>query len=85
MWVVATAVWASDLALCRHFLEWKVPVFHALWHILSSLGVCISLNIVLYLEMEAKKSPSRKMPVLLKSYPKVMGYFAYQYLDFQLN
>ncbi|XP_075241800.1 alkaline ceramidase 2-like [Convolutriloba macropyga] len=78
VWLLALFAWVVDQACCPTLLSWNFPYFHAIWHLLSSIGICQSMNLSIYLDLEHKNRLSH-ISVKLKRYPN-FRWFSYQYL-----
>ena len=80
VWILAFLVWIADQTICPTLLAWNIPYLHAIWHVLSSIGCCNSLNLSVYLDLESS-SKFNQMTIKLRKFPQNLGYFSYQYLS----
>ena len=83
-WIVAFINWVTDMTCCPVALKLGIPIFHAVWHVLCSVAICGSLNLLIFVDLFSNKK-LQNSSVKLKRYPEFLGFFAYQYLDIQVD
>ena len=83
-WIVAFINWVTDMTFCLFALKLGIPIFHAVWHVLCSVAICASLNLLIFVDLFSNNK-LKNSSIKLKRYPEFFGFFAYQYLDIQID